>query len=379
MRACLLTDIISPHQMPLARQVAARLGADNFRYISTVAPDAGRWQQGWFGGETPAWVVENWRGGEQSQTAAEWARSADVVLCGLRDLALFRQRAAAGRPTFYMSERWFKPPLGAGRLLHPRFLRMALAFRRLARSPHLHYLAMGRLAAADMRRLGAFRNRTWLWGYFVDGPAEPRPALPAGPRPLEILCAGRMLRLKRLDLLVDVLAQLAREGRDCRLRLIGGGVREAHLRAQVRRLGIEERVTFQSFVPIQEVRGWMRKADVYVLPSNGQEGWGTVVNEAMSEGCAVLVSNATGVGATLLTHESNGLLFRSGCAVDLACQLRRLCDDADLRRRIAAAGRECMEREWSPAVAAERLLALGEALANGRPPPQYASGPLQPL
>jgi glycosyltransferase involved in cell wall biosynthesis len=53
----------------------------------------------------------------------------------------------------------------------------------------------------------------------------------------------------------------------------------------------------------------MREHDVYVLSSNGYEGWGAVVSEALEEGMAVIGTHEAGSSATILP-ESN--LFHAG-------------------------------------------------------------------
>ena len=120
----------------------------------------------------------------------------------------------------------------------------------------------------------------------------------------------------------------------------------------------------------------MRQADVYVLPSNGIEGWGVVVNEAMLEGCAVIASRESGSGATLISDGENGLLIPSGSVNALTRALERLEADEALRLRLASAGQAAMLAEWTPSIAAERLLAFCEAKLANRPPPIWPTGPM---
>jgi glycosyltransferase involved in cell wall biosynthesis len=378
MRTCLITGIVSPHQMPLARQLAALVGEANFRYVSTEPLDAARRTLGWEERDKPAWVLEASAGGRAAEDGSRWAREAEVVLCGNRDLDLFRNRLANRRLTFYMAERWFKPPWGRLRVLSPSFARMLLGFRQAAQDRHLHYLAIGRYAAGDMRRVAAFHKRVWLWGYFVDVAAE-MPEPPAARDGLRLLWAGRMLGLKRVDLLVAAVHRLRREGRECRLHLVGYGECLPALQRQVLRLGLEPYVTFQPPVPIAEMRAIMRQANVYVLPSNGKEGWGAVVNEAMSEGVCAVVSDSTGAGATLIQHGENGLLFRCGDGGALCDCLRRLHDDPAERLRIARAGYQSLRGAWTPQVAADRWLRASDRLLSGQPVEPPASGPMQAL
>ncbi len=62
-------------------------------------------------------------------------------------------------------------------------------------------------------------------------------------------------------------------------------------------------------IGIHAVRDLMRAHDIYVLPSDGGEGWGAVVSEALTEGMKVLGTVDAGSSATILppTH-----LFKAG-------------------------------------------------------------------
>ncbi len=230
------------------------------------------------------------------------------------------------------------------------------------------------------------------------------------------------LKAKRVDLLIEAVGMLVREGRKVRLLLVGMGSDEHRLRqlagavnkeaavvngpsasykgAEPGEGGAAQRalecvgkggdpfvaevnadaeappVVFESPVAIAKVRQYMRRADVYVLPSSGYEGWGTVVNEAMAEGCAVVVSDAAGSGSTLIRHGENGFLFKSGDVRALAKCLRSLADEPALGERLGATAHDDMVELWTPAVAAERFLTFSKACADGAPLPVFKTGPL---
>jgi glycosyltransferase involved in cell wall biosynthesis len=378
MRLAIVTPIVSPHQLPLACSLAARLGQDRFRYVATEDVGAERRDLGWDDDAGHPWIVRPAAAGAGvPDEARRWLVGADVVLCGTRDLALFRARLAAGRPTLYGSERWFKPPAGRLRLGWPPFLRMAVQLRALGRSALLHYLAIGGWAAGDMRDMGGFDDRIWQWGYFVSPSSPPPPPRPRpGGAPLRILWAGRMLGWKRVDTLIEAAARLRRAGRAVAVTILGRGPMELALRRAAARIELDGAVEFLPAVPIADMRERMRAADVYVLASSGGEGWGTVVNEAMLEGCAVVATDEAGAARTLVQDGVQGLLFRAGRANELATCLARLEDDDALRLRLAAAGQQRMLAEWTPDVAADRLLAMAEALTAGRAFAGFPHGPL---
>lgn len=103
-------------------------------------------------------------------------------------------------------------------------------------------------------------------------------------------------------------------------------------------------VTFLPSQPMEKVRELMRTHDLFVFPSNGYEGWGAVVSEALEEGMRVLASYECGAGPTLLPRER---LFHSGDWKTLAQLIRK-----DMRGELPP----CSIGEWTAKAAARRFL-----------------------
>ena len=124
-------------------------------------------------------------------------------------------------------------------------------------------------------------------------------------RMLRILWVGRMLDWKRVDTLVKACVSDTLKDK-VELHLYGHGPEEEKLK---RLAEAGNNVFFHDFVPVEQVRDLMRAHDVYVLPSDGGEGWGAVVSEALEEGMKVLGTTGAGSSATILppTH-----LFKAG-------------------------------------------------------------------
>jgi len=337
--------------------------------------DSDRAKMGWNCNAQDPWILRVSESAAARKEYRQWWAEADVVLCCDRALALMENRLEQDRLTFYMSERWWKPPVGMVRLANPRYALMALRFRRLAKCGNFHYLPIGRYAAMDMQRWTEFRNRLWLWGYFTDLP-ENLPCTCLREGIFDILYAGRMLNWKRVDTLVRAFQVLLRKDKTARLTLIGDGPMQRSLKRLVRRLELTGGVYFQTSQPMMEIWRRMHSSHVYVLPSNGSEGWGAVVNEAMSQGCAVVANAAAGSAQTMIRDGVNGLLFRSGDWRQLGEHLCLLSADESLRRRLAKAGQQTVAEYWSPTVAAKRFLEVSGALLSKTSPPSYAIGPM---
>ena len=375
MKVLQVTNTVSHHQLPLAIHLARIVGSRNFRIAVTGPPNPARIAMGWDGDAEEEWLLKPGERRADVDEYLKWWESCDFVLCGERVYELLKPRLAAGKLAFYMSERWWKPQIGVGRLLYPPFLRMALAFRALATSSHFHYLPMGAYAANDMRVVAPFPNRMWRWGYFPPEAARQR-AVMRNAKSYHIMWAGRMLDWKRVDTLLRGFRALVSTAVEARLTLVGNGPTEPRLKKLATDLGLLGHVIFLPSQPAREVRRLMRTADVFVLASNGCEGWGAVINEAMSEGCVVVASSAAGAAKTLIRDGENGVLFRPGDWRQLGSILCTLRTNGPMRDSIAVKARRTIAEEWSPGVAAARLLAVTEALLSGTQPPRFDCGPM---
>jgi len=174
-----------------------------------------------------------------------------------------------------------------------------------------------------------------------------------GSRPV-ILCVGALSRRKGHAVLLDAFAAVRARGVDAALVLVGDGAERGRLEAQAARLGIAADVTFAGAVGHDRIVGeHYARADVFCLASF-MEGLPTVLMEAMAAGVPVVATNAMGT-AELVRDDSTGLLVAPARADELAAALERLLGDAELRARLAEAGRAVVEAEHDVHVSAQRL------------------------
>jgi glycosyltransferase involved in cell wall biosynthesis len=376
MKMLLVHATIDHHSLPLAKSLYERLPPGTFAYAGLRELSAERTNLGWGSGELSEWMIPRWRSDADAVRFEAWWHTADVVMCAPKLFDLMRERVARRMYVFHETERWFKPPWGRWRFIHPLWARHSLKFRRMARTPYMHYLPVGVYAAKDMRWFVSMPQRMWAWAWYVEPSSfGDRPQLE---RDCRILWAGRMIRLKHVEDLIRAFADLTKKRLGARLTLVGDGPeRERLVRLAHARLADG---TYQFLPPTSPagIRALMRRSDVYVLMSNGYEGWGAVIPEAMAEGCAVAASTETGAGASLIDDKINGRLFRCGDWKRLADILGQMVSDPGCRRRLARAGKGTVDELWSPATAAERFLNVADAILSGRPTPSYNHGPMRP-
>lgn len=351
MTIVLYTNIISPHQLPLAREIAKRVGENNFRYIYTESFHSERANMGWTVAEEP-WIIPF-----NEQEARAWLDSAAVLYSGLRDLDLLEQRAARGLKTFYCSERWFKPIRGLPgwiRLLFPKYRAMMRRFVAWANTdPNAKVLAIGPWAQQDFIRMEIKLDKICLWAYYVEPSVNHEfHALPAKQTPHKFLWVGRLLGWKRVEDIVRAVsahAGLKRVEDNCRnisLTIVGDGPEKKRLQKLTKKLGLDNVVAFLPSQPIGRIRELMREHDCYILSSNGYEGWGAVVSEALEEGMSVLGTYESGSCPTLLPPER---LYHAGDWHELACLIN---DELNGKLPKVSIG------GWSAARGAERFLEM---------------------
>jgi phosphatidyl-myo-inositol alpha-mannosyltransferase len=141
---------------------------------------------------------------------------------------------------------------------------------------------------------------------------------------------------KGMDVLVTALERLAGERPGLRLVVAGRG--EADDFRERLPAGLSERIELLGQISEADKAGLLRSVDVYCAPNTGQESFGIILLEAMAAGTPIVASDIDAFRRVLAGGKA-GRLFRTGDPDALAAALGEVLDDADLRRRLVAAGR----------------------------------------
>ena len=194
----------------------------------------------------------------------------------------------------------------------------------------------------------------------LPAPKTSRDLWPAG-NGLRLLAVGRLSHYKGFDVLIDALAKT----RDARLVLVGEGECAATLRARAVGRNVAERIHFAGGLDEAGLLAAYAAADAFVLPSlNRGEAFGLVLLEAMRAHLAVIASAIVGSGVgEVVVDEGTGLLVRPHDADALASAIDRF-NDAALRERMGAAGRQRWAERFTLERSAQRVLASYRGLID---------------
>ncbi|GAA2895308.1 glycosyltransferase [Streptosporangium fragile] len=186
-------------------------------------------------------------------------------------------------------------------------------------------------------------------------PVEPEQVDTAFP---VVVCVARLSPEKGHRVLVEAAADLARRGRPCTFVLVGDGPERGRLEGRVDASGADVR-----FAGVRgDVRGFLARADVVVLPSLS-EGLSNAVMEAMAAGRPVV---ATAVGGTAELLGDRGILVPAADPQALADGIARLLDDPVLAASLADAALAWARKNLGLDVMVDAHLALYGRLLEAR-------------
>ena len=238
-------------------------------------------------------------------------------------------------------------------------LAKALAFSHLLRRFD-GFLYVGQRNREYLLHYGVPAERLFFSPHCVDNDAFAIAS--SGIRRLEgrrrVLFVGKLIGRKHP---VDLLHAVARlRDKPLQIAFAGSGELEPELRKIAAASSVH--ADFMGFVNQSELPAVYASADVLVLPSDGQETWGLVVNEAMACGIPAVVSDAVGCGPDLIEPGLTGVTFPLGDVAALASAIENVLSfDAELTRRHLAAKMAL----YSPARAATAIVDATTTLAAG--------------
>ena len=166
--------------------------------------------------------------------------------------------------------------------------------------------------------------------------------------PHAVVIVGRMASTERYnghEQLLLAWPRVVAEIPDATLVMVGRGDDVERLRTKAAALGISRSVQFAGFLSDAALRGVMRHAAVFAMPSRG-EGFGLVYLQAMHLGVPCLGSRDDAAADVIVDGET-GLLVPRQDPEAIAGAVARLLTDESMRRRMGEAGRRRFESTFS--------------------------------
>lgn len=312
---------------------------------------------------------------KNEKMAEEWAVEADVAIIGCSNCYQYLDlRFLYGNKlTFKLRERIFK----SGRFDESdsktkKKIEKIIKYK----NNNLFFLAAGTFAPTDLKMVGISENKIIKWGYF---PAVSNVAFENMKRDMngeiKLIWFGRFVPEKLSLNAIIATKRLLDIGYNVTLSMIGYGEEENLLKKYVKDNQLEHKVLFLGAMDESSIREKLQESHLFLMTSNYEEGWGAVVNEAMSEGCVPIVSYATGASQILIDEKRGGQLFFSTDVDDLVAKVSVILDNRMLISEYGLYSYNQIVNEWNAKVAVKRLLEVISSIKNGCEIPKYKTGP----
>lgn len=373
MRIAFISNFVSSHQKPIC-EVLSRENGVEFRFIALSPISEIRKQMGWNDLNEAPYVIREYAGSAEQQKALDYVSSADVAVFGNDKADVYFQSAVRNKHTlvFRCSERIYKR--GRWRAISPNGLRNRWSTYWRYPKNRQFLLCSSAYAAKDYALSGSFLGKCFKWGYFPPNAQYDIERHIQQKKTNAIFWAARMIPWKHPEIAVDIAKQLQKKGIPFEMNIAGDGSMFHEIREMVQNAGLEQNVHLLGNCKPEEVRQYMAQSRIFLATSDYQEGWGAVINEAMSEGCAVVACEAMGSVPFLIRSGENGFSYPYGKKDIAFAQTEMLLADRARCSQMMRAAYWTIQKEWNAECAAHRLVQLSTALLKGERC-DFSSGP----
>jgi len=202
-----------------------------------------------------------------------------------------------------------------------------------------------------------------------------KPARPAEPdRPFTLAYIGLFAPgVRSVELILDALCYLAKQGERVRLRIAGG----RQIEPLVEQLGLRDAVTFSGFIPPEKLSEWLQEADVGIVAYDVNEFSNTTVSNKlfhyMAAGIPVLTTDMVPTRRIVEEVGCGRVIPLGSSASDVARLLLQLRDIPEIRVEMGARGQRAVvtkynwESEFVGALTTMKQLQEDWTIRNGVP------------
>lgn len=166
-----------------------------------------------------------------------------------------------------------------------------------------------------------------------------------------IVSVGRLVHRKGQDSLISALPEILRHHPEAHILMIGTGPYQEHLVGLVKKLSIQDSITFIGRIQYADLPRYISLGDVFAMPSRSRlaglevEGLGIVYLEASACGLPVVAGKSGGAPDAVLEGET-GITVDGRDPADIARVVNSLLDDPLMAKAMGQRGREWIISNW---------------------------------
>ncbi len=312
------------------------------------------------------YLLSAFKSSKSYEVCLQKVRECDIMIYGPSNFSFFKERIKTGKVTFLYSERWFKR--GWLNLFSPRLIQQMFFYHLHCHEKPVYLLCASAYAAQDFNKMWAFKGRAYKWGYFTSVPTRYNIEDIMQKKEasiVKILWVGRFLQWKHPERMLPLALFLKNKGINFVIDMIGAGPEFDKISRRISEGGLDGFVNLLGAVSNYEVIAAMLSHHIFCFTSDKNEGWGAVLNEAMSCGCCPVGSIDAGSVPYLIRDGVNGLSFSFGKENYFYENVLRLIQNAKEREHMSVEAYNTIHNVWSPLNAASQFYSLCESFVNG--------------
>jgi len=157
-----------------------------------------------------------------------------------------------------------------------------------------------------------------------------------------VLFVGAMESTKRIDVLLEAMMDVWKITPNAHLILVGDGDVKSQMEDKVKKLGVEQKVTFTAKV-FSGISRYFMLADVVVLPGLG----GLAIPHAMAHGVPVIAGQADGTEFDLIVDGETGFLLGQSDAASLAEKILLIIGNDAIRQEMEKNCLSIIRERWN--------------------------------
>jgi len=168
------------------------------------------------------------------------------------------------------------------------------------------------------------------------GPAE----IAREPQILRLLTVGRLSVTKRVEILIDAIEIMHRDGCEVHFKIVGGGQMLQKLKQIVSEKNLGNIIEFTGRIDSEDMPPVYRQNDIFISASM-QEGMSNAMLEAMASGLPLITTRCEGAEELIA---DNGLVVENANAEEIAKAIRKIAGDRQTYKQMAVAARRQAEK-----------------------------------
>lgn len=158
--------------------------------------------------------------------------------------------------------------------------------------------------------------------------------------------------------------KLKKNNYNFKITMIGNGILLDKIKKEVNDKNLKDCIEIIDGIDSDKVKDYMEKANIFILTSGRQEGFGVVIIEAMNGGCAVVANKNIGSVPFLISNEENGLEYSN--FHELYKKVCNVLEDKEKRRKLSINAYNTVIKTWNSKNATKNLIKLFEERLKGQ-------------